>query len=44
MTLNRVIARTLFYPSLGIHRLMCGLGIWDNWSELDAHVLVADCR
>ncbi len=38
--IRRWVVRATFWPTLAFNRLMCLLGIWRPWDEVDAHVLI----
>ena len=38
--LRRLLVRATFWPTLAFNRLMCLLGVWRPFDEVDAHVLL----
>jgi atypical dual specificity phosphatase len=39
-TLLRLVAKLMYYPSLGYHNLMCVVGGWHRWDWIDDNVLL----
>ncbi len=40
MTLNKIVTRVFYYPSLGYSAALQALGWWRKWDRIDDHVLL----
>ena len=37
---KRLLIHLAFYPSIAFNRVMCWLGVWNQWNWVDAHILL----